>query len=354
MLGESLFEDRFLDELFHREGVKATCNITDQSELCLSIDRLKELFDPLVKIYEPYHPHEAPAFFAGGSSEDEGPMVWETIESDFGVFHSENEPETNRQIIFSIYSVDIRKGDYNPYLEQYVYRFDHGFEYDCIADEESFRRKEWENFKNELLHKNRFFPQSSSHLSDLKKVIQYSASIVKANTKVYRARPSNLELPLEKMGPPPKGQATPGRANPKGIPYLYLGFSQNVCALEIKIEKGEGYTIAEYEIAKELSIVDLAYPRVLSPFLLGSHIKDYIRSLGLLDYFGKEISSKTVAKDPYLEYLPTQYICELIKNEGYDGIRYTSSLSSERKDVNLVLFSETKVKKNSTSFHKRL
>ena len=53
------------------------------------------------------------------------------------------------------------------------------------------------------------------------------------------------------------------------------------------------------------------------------------------------ILSKPVDRDKTpLEYLPTQYLCEFIKNQSFEGILYKSFLGSGH---NIVLFDENKV-----------
>ena len=53
------------------------------------------------------------------------------------------------------------------------------------------------------------------------------------------------------------------------------------------------------------------------------------------------ILSKPVDKNKTpLEYLPTQYLCEFIKNRGFEGVLYKSFLGSGH---NIVLFDENKV-----------
>ena len=49
-----------------------------------------------------------------------------------------------------------------------------------------------------------------------------------------------------------------------------------------------------------------------------------------------------------LEYLPTQYLCEFIKDQGFHGVLYNSFLGD---GYNIVLFDETKVECVSTKLH---
>jgi len=50
--------------------------------------------------------------------------------------------------------------------------------------------------------------------------------------------------------------------------------------------------------------------------------------------------------DTDIDYIPTQYVAEFIKSEGYDGILYKSSLSESGK--NIVIFNPELIKINKT------
>ncbi len=54
-----------------------------------------------------------------------------------------------------------------------------------------------------------------------------------------------------------------------------------------------------------------------------------------------EIAKPVRRNDSPLEYLPTQYIAEFVKSEGYDGVEYESTL--RKGGVNLALFDESLV-----------
>jgi len=71
------------------------------------------------------------------------------------------------------------------------------------------------------------------------------------------------------MGAPPKRTASHGRANPAGIPYLYLGSTPATAVSEIRPHTGETACVAEFTTPPDLKVVDLRRPRkTVSPFLL--------------------------------------------------------------------------------------
>ncbi|WP_244510957.1 RES domain-containing protein [Mesorhizobium sp. LCM 4576] len=50
------------------------------------------------------------------------------------------------------------------------------------------------------------------------------------------------------MGAPPKRRSSHGRANPAGIPYLYLGSLPETAAAEIRPHTGEVACVADFTI----------------------------------------------------------------------------------------------------------
>lgn len=153
------------------------------------------------------------------------------------------------------------------------------------------------------------------------------------------------------MGAPPRDRALVGRANPRGISYLYLGSNEAICEKEIKLGPGQTYTIGKFQVKEHLKVVDLSNHHIVSPFYFGDQIRTYIELIEIMKMYVKELSSKASTEDAYFDYLPTQYICELIKKEKYDGILFKSSLTTEHADLNLTLFRESKVDCVETTFH---
>jgi RES domain len=71
------------------------------------------------------------------------------------------------------------------------------------------------------------------------------------------------------MGAPPKRLAPHGRANPPGIPYLYLNSTISGAISELRPHTGELASVATFQLPITFKAVDLRDPRKLvSPFLL--------------------------------------------------------------------------------------
>ncbi len=63
-----------------------------------------------------------------------------------------------------------------------------------------------------------------------------------------------------------------------------------------------------------------------SPFRWGKELPVVVRTMGFLRKLGQELSRPIGARRRDAEYLPTQFLCELIKTEGFDGVLYSSGL----------------------------
>ena len=206
---------------------------------------------------------------------------------------------------------------------------------------EGDRLGEWEKLRDELMYHNRFFPDVDIDLGRLELLL--SRLIVEPDEVPdlwYRARiqPGDVAFPVEEMGAPPKRTASHGRANPAGIPYLYLGSTQAGAISEIRPHTGEIACVADFRTPRDLRLVDLQEPRkMVSPFLL-EDAQDIVRmrsDLPFLERLGEELTRPVVPQAAAIDYTPSQYLCEFIKKCNYDGVVYRSSVSD---GINLALF----------------
>lgn len=149
----------------------------------------------------------------------------------------------------------------------------------------------------------------------------------------------------DKMLAPPNELTTPGRANPRGISYLYAASNDETSIAEIRPWKGAIVTVANLQISKKLSVVDLSSIS-LSPFRFDSPISALIVEK-MLNAFAHDLSQPVNPNNLELDYLPTQFITELIKSKKYDGILFKSSLGSGK---NIVIFDEMNVCVIDTSY----
>jgi hypothetical protein len=172
----------------------------------------------------------------------------------------------------------------------------------------------WESLRTELMEENRFFPKetiSHERISYLLSQLIYKDPLPE---KWYRARIQESEepYPLDKMGPPPKDKATHGRANPVGIPYLYVASDVLTSISEIRPHTGEFVTVAEFRIVSEVRLADLRSPRrSITPFICADdeEIAALRGDIDFLERLGEELTRPVLPKSAAIDYIPSQYLC---------------------------------------------
>lgn len=159
------------------------------------------------------------------------------------------------------------------------------------------------------------------------------------DVKLYRARVhhksgNKVYNTLEMMCPPPtltKG----GRANPAGIPFLYLSDNPDTVLYEVRASYLDELSIGEFHLVgekKAIRIVDFTEDTPL--FQPDQKIETTIKSRLLRDLISRDLSKPMRRYDTEVDYIPTQFICEFIKiNTGASGIRFSSSLHPEGNNV---------------------
>lgn len=193
----------------------------------------------------------------------------------------------------------------------------------------------WHEFRDELMHENRFFPKKVPDLVQLGKLLEgYLCAEAGCIPKtLYRARiiDGDQPHPHEEMGKPSQMQAANGRANPAGIPYLYLASDIDTAITEIRPNVGDNVCVSEFIMVPGLRVVDLRNPRTtVSPFFSLSNEDDIShlrKDIDFLCQLGEELTRPVLPKAAHIEYLPSQYLCEFIKDRGFDGVMYRSSVS---------------------------
>lgn len=226
---------------------------------------------------------------------------------------------------------------------------------DILDDEDIIRRQfmpsipddgsaleRWHEFRGELMHENRFFPKKVPDLDRLRDLLDgYLCAEMGCIPEIlYRARICDTDQPyaLDKMGRPQKAYAGHGRANPAGIPYLYLASDIDTAIAEVRPHTGDKVCVAEFEMAAGLRIADLRHPRkTISPFSLSDEaaVSALRKDVSFLCQLGEELTRPVLPRAAHLEYLPSQYLCEFIKDRGFDGVMYGSSVGA---GINIALF----------------
>lgn len=209
-------------------------------------------------------------------------------------------------------------------------------------------QKYFMRISNHLRYKSRFsLPQDLTCLVDefIDRQIKYGTKQVEPGTTFFRARIEDVESagPFTKddMGAPPARQASSGRINPEGIPYLYLADCTTTAISEVRPWKGARISVGMFKTARSTQIVSLlAGDKIDEPIaeadLKQAEVQNKIKGLmnGIILkalYF----SAPAHNSDKHA-YLASQYIAERFKERGIDGLEYKSVLNED--GINTVFF----------------
>lgn len=197
----------------------------------------------------------------------------------------------------------------------------------------------WQRFVIGLKRENRFtLSEEAARFIDL--LIEYARKHksvkLSQGTSLFRARindrsENSKPIALENLGAPPGHLAGHGRLNPKGIPYLYLASDQLTAVSEVRPWVGCDLTVGEFILPSECEFINFS--------------KKYMVNIPEgEDYQGPEFTWRELITwmfsapfDPRDDtaYIPTQYLAEKIKAEGFDGIIYDSELNTDGYNVTL-------------------
>lgn len=203
----------------------------------------------------------------------------------------------------------------------------------------------WDRLKESVKEHSRFF-------TNMDEFAQYNYLIagksLHLGQNLYRSRITPIgqkKIKCEKMGCPPKALATAGRANPIGIPYLYLSDSAKTTYFEVRAVYLDRLSVGTFRIERELNLVDFIYD--VNLFLAyndaSASLKEIVIKKKIIDAISADLSKPLRRYDSELEYVPTQLICEYCKQiVGADGISFESSLHKGGR--NYVLFDDSAAK----------
>ena len=303
MVCENCFDDEYISQYIKLLGepVEACANCSAKDVHGVSPPFLADVVSPVVGLY-----HE--------SSEDDAQPLQGFLRRDWQLFGPISEEKCNSVLDAIFPEKPISSKNFKS------------------RQHSNSRLVLWDDFQAELKHKNRFFPKTQIiDPIDFNKLLTFLTA-KDIPLEFFRARICEPNQPLssDKMGKPPELLSKGGRANPIGISYLYTASDANTAIAEIRPSVGDWISVAKFTVSSLPLLVDLRNPRKASPFRIAAEEKDemlmmYLDELSFLGKLGERLSKP---KEADLEYLASQYLCEMIKGFGYGGVLYSSSLGT--------------------------
>ncbi len=291
---------------------KGMCDYCSEYGDLLEVGELLDFFTEFLNIFQP---------------DDGGLELVNMMQSDWAIFTSPN-------VAFDILSDVTLATNQHNLLESNV----------AYNDEISECIRHWDILKNDIREKWRFVTNTEK-LQDYGWDSLFSKpEIIDAYKLLYRARIHQEEnqdaYPIDKMYTPPAEKTSAGRANPLGIPYLYLSEDPKTTLYETRASFLDDVSIGTFKIkdGKQVKIVDLTNElnNYESPFI-SEDIIILAKSKMLAKIISKDLAKPLRRYDSEIEYIHTQFICEYVRYvSGADGIKFNSSLDSD--GINYVIF----------------
>lgn len=150
----------------------------------------------------------------------------------------------------------------------------------------------------------------------------------------------------DQLGAPPPPIATAGRLNREGVSFLYVGSCTDTAISEVRPHPGHYISVGKFAANRPLKVLDFSKPTFLNYALtdIGLEQLELTRSIDL-------DLSRPITPDQRASYMSSQFIAELIRRRGFDGVQYQSSVSS---GINLCIFDPRAMSfvANSSTVHK--
>lgn len=219
-----------------------------------------------------------------------------------------------------------------------------------MSEEPAFAswRSYWD-FAREVSHQRRYLlsPASRAFLDELIRTSEKRQSRLPAGQRLCRAQVAHAEYDDPEVGPLP-GPALPkrmvplpysasdGRANPRGIPCLYLADDRHTAIAEVRPWIGSLVSLAIMRTLKDQRIVDVRDDSRRTPLYLEEEPAPDEREVSVWSHVARAFREPVLREDNRAGYAPTQIIAEAFRHHGFDGIAYGSAFGEGR--TNIVLF----------------
>ena len=133
---------------------------------------------------------------------------------------------------------------------------------------------------------------------------------------------------------PLRDRAYEGRANPQGIPCLYLATTKETAMSEMRPWIGSYISLAQFKLLRRLEIINCSHNH--------DHLRIYFAEPPTEDIekavwsdIDRAFAAPMTNSDNMDGYAATQTIAELFKKAGYDGIAYRSNFGENGHNIAL-------------------
>lgn len=133
--------------------------------------------------------------------------------------------------------------------------------------------------------------------------------------------------PTDRMKPL-KGRAREGRANPKGIPFLYVATNRETALAEVRPWIGSLISVGQFKLRRTFRVVNCTMHRKGHRVYSGGEPSPEQTEESVRSDIDTAFARPVTVSDDLADYAPTHVIAELFKLHGFDGVAYASSLEA--------------------------
>ncbi|WP_299209196.1 RES family NAD+ phosphorylase [uncultured Tateyamaria sp.] len=197
------------------------------------------------------------------------------------------------------------------------------------------------------LHKSNAHDLEDSFQEQLEGLIDPCEAVVTTGASYYRARigydrvekgellavnPTPRYMPFTDgdLGAPPPPLASAGRLNRQGVSYLYAGSSRDTAISEIRPHPGHLVSLGRFDATRDLKVLDFSKPTFLDFPLTDLGLEQF----ELTSSIDRDLS-RPITPERRAAYISAQFVADLIRQRGFDGVLYRSSVS---EGTNLCVF----------------
>lgn len=340
------FQSLFVRNIIRQKGVRGDCDFCGKQRVkVLPARELRGCFAPLLQHYAPasegdhYHKESEVDVLSF-------PSLADTIYHDWGVLNGSVDSNDLNELLDAIRGLDnLHPDDDRESLPSNM----------CWASKEDhllYEKPEhlWAEFADQIKTQRRFiFIDRFARPEDrperwIRPALEAMGAIKHLNKAdvLYRARTGFVStsgnddrepFPANQMGAPPIHLARAARANPEGIRMFYAALERDTAVCEAGRSPGAVVSVRRVKPSRRLRLADLSVMRgVRDPFNAGNLETSLWRS-GLLNQLNHELARPVHPDESAIEYIPTQYLTEAIRDAGFDGILYRSAMRAEGHNV---------------------
>ena len=345
------FQSPNLRHFIEEHGSNGDCDFCEADDV--TVIRPHELAEPMEELINFYHLAEPDQDYARAGNLD-GWMfdsLAEALQDDWNFFNGSVGYEVWNDLLDEIRGVGRRHPDDDSNLHESALGWSRNDEQIHSESGDDL----WTEFADQIKTERRFIlterfaDQSRRPEAWIGQAVRDLGAVheLTVNDHLYRARKgmadANAEngwerqpFPASQMGAPPAHLATAARANPLGIPMFYAAFERDTAVVEAGRFPGAEVSVRRVRPAKGLRMVDLMQLRSVPDPIGVRNLESVLWKSNLLNRLNQELSRPVHPDDSPIEYIPTQYLAEAVRDAGFDGILYRSAM--HRNGRNAVIF----------------